>query len=93
MCACRSQRVFPHLKVEGWVGLSEAELKAKAAPVRATIAQTWLRLKRALPEMQSAAHPFVKPKWDERAYFLVQDALYERMDDAVISRTTWAATT
>ena len=39
----------------------------------------------ALPEMQSAAHPFVKPKWDERAYFMVQDALYGRMDDGVIN--------
>ena len=24
-------------------------------------------------------HPFVKEKWDERAYFLVQDVLYEGM--------------
>ena len=76
-----------------WCGLSAAESKEKSAPVRELIQATWARLKRAHPEAQSAAHPFVKPKWDERAYFLVQDALYERMDDAVISRTTWAATT
>ena len=30
-------------------------------------------------------HPFVKKKWDERAYFLVQDTLYERMDDGFVS--------
>ena len=30
-------------------------------------------------------HPFVKPKWDERAYFLVQDTLYERIDDGLVS--------
>jgi len=80
-----AQRVFPRLGLEGWTELSEAELKKKAAPFRATIAQTWLRLKRALPEMQSAAHPFVKSKWDERAYFMVQDALYGQMDDGVIN--------
>ena len=30
-------------------------------------------------------HPFVKEKWDERAYFLVQDVLYEGMDDGHVS--------
>ena len=35
----------------------------------------------AMPEQQSAAHPFIKPKWDERAYFLVQDSIWEAMDD------------
>jgi hypothetical protein len=30
-------------------------------------------------------HPFVKDKWDERAYFLVQDVLYEGMDDGHVS--------
>jgi hypothetical protein len=34
-----------------------------------------------MPEQQSAAHPFIKPKWDERAYFLVQDSIWEAMDD------------
>ena len=47
--------MFPQLGLKGWTGLGETELKKKAAPFRATIAQTWLRLKRALPEMQSAA--------------------------------------
>jgi len=46
---------------------------------------TWARLKRSKPEMQSASHPFVKDKWDERAYFLVQDVLYEGMDDGHVS--------
>ena len=27
----------------------------------------------------------MKPKWDERAYFMVQDKLIERMDDGLIS--------
>jgi hypothetical protein len=27
----------------------------------------------------------VKDKWDERAYFLVQDVLYEGMDDGHVS--------
>jgi hypothetical protein len=30
-------------------------------------------------------HPFAKDKWDERAYFLVQDVLYEGMDDGHVS--------
>ena len=30
-------------------------------------------------------HPFVKKKWDECAYFLVQDMLYERIDDGLVS--------
>ena len=30
-------------------------------------------------------HPFVKDKWDERAYFLVQDVLYEGMEDGHVS--------
>ena len=34
-----------------------------------------------MPEQQSATHPFIKPKWDERAYFLVQDSILEAMDD------------
>ena len=47
--------------------------------------ESWARLKRAKPELQSAAQPFVKPKWDETAYFGVQDDLFEGMDDGKIS--------
>ena len=39
----------------GWVGLSTADRKAKSAPFRETIKDTWARMKRAMPEMQSAA--------------------------------------
>jgi hypothetical protein len=39
----------------------------------------------AMPEQQSAAHPFIKPKWDERAYFLVQDSIWEAMDDGCVA--------
>ena len=37
-----------------------------------------------MPEMQSAAKPFVKLKWDECAVFLVQDVTYEAMDAGTI---------
>ena len=30
-------------------------------------------------------HPYVKPKWDERTYFMVQDKILERIDDGLVS--------
>ena len=64
-----------------WLGLDAAETKEKSAPYRAAIKELWARLKRSQPEMQSAARPYVKPKWGEREYFLVQDCIFEAMDD------------
>ena len=61
------------MNYEGWVGLTSKQRKAKSAPFKEAIQDMWKRLKRAYPEMQTAAKPFVKKKWDERAYFLVQD--------------------
>lgn len=55
-----------------WVGLTSSEARVKAFPYRTELREEWSRLKRAYPEMQSAAKPFVKEKWDETAYFLVQ---------------------
>ena len=90
MCACRralagAQRVFAEKGYASWVGLSGEALKEKAAPYRRALAEGWKRLKRACPEMQSAAKPFQKPKWDDRTYFLVQDGIYDRMDSGAVS--------
>ena len=54
VCIC-AQAVFPKMDYAGWVGLSAVELKAKSAPFREAMKDTWTRLKRANPEMQSAA--------------------------------------
>ena len=52
-----------------WSGLTPQELRQKCKPYMEVIEVTWDRLKRAAPEMQSAKKEFVKPKWDEAAYF------------------------
>ena len=70
---------------EGWVGLSRTAMKEKARPYSEAIYDTWIRMKRAMPEMQSSAMPFVKEKWDETAVFLVQDELYQQIDTGKIS--------
>ena len=73
VCACVcGQVVFKQMGYASWVELTTLEAKQKATPFRMAIKETWARLKRAKPEMQTAAKPFVKEKWDERAYFLVQ---------------------
>lgn len=64
--------VFPEMGYNGWANLSHTELKEKAAPYRFAIQDEWTRLKRAAPNAQSAAKPFVKEKWDELAFFIVQ---------------------
>ena len=51
----RVQAVFEKMGYEGWVGLSASEKKSKSAPFREIIKEQWARLKRAKPEMQSAA--------------------------------------
>ena len=51
----RVQAVFEKMGYEGWVGLSASEKKLKSAPFREIIKEQWARLKRAKPEMQSAA--------------------------------------
>ena len=79
------QRVFGMMGYASWKDLSFAEAKVKASPYREALRESWARLKRAMPEQQSAAKPFVKPKWDETAYFGVQDDLYEGMDDGKLS--------
>ena len=74
MCTCDGmvQLVFAGMGYIGWTGLTAQETRAKAQPFREEIKNEWARLRRAMPEMQSAAKPFVKAKWDENAYFLVQ---------------------
>jgi hypothetical protein len=67
-----SQVVFPMMGYVDWQGLSSTALRVKAAPFRLIVKEEWARLRRAFPEMQSAAKPFVKEKWDETAFFLVQ---------------------
>ena len=71
-----AQIVFAQLGYAGWSGLGRAEMKAKAQPFAEAIKEQWTRLRRAMPEMQSSAKPFVKEKWDETAVFLVQDEQY-----------------
>ena len=78
------QHVFAMKGYKSWTGLSAAATKEKAAPYRAALAEGWKRLKRAHPELQSAARPFVKPKWCERTYFLVQDGIFDRMDEGSV---------
>lgn len=68
----RVQFVFKEMGYEEWAKLSERDARAKAVPFRDIIKETWQRLKRAKPELQLGAKPFVKGKWDERAYFIVQ---------------------
>ena len=63
-----AQRVFPKL-YEAWQDLSVAELRERAKPFSAMLAETWIRLRRAFPEMQSSSKPFVKEKWPELAVF------------------------
>ena len=67
-----AQEVFQMMEYEEWKDLNMRERKINAAPFRDAIHEQWARLKRAKPEMQSAAKPFVKEKWDERAYCIVQ---------------------
>ena len=77
-----AQKVFPRMGYAGWQGLSAAELKDKARPYSQLLAETWVRLRRALPEMKTSAKPFVKEKCPEEAVFQAQDAVYEKMDAA-----------
>ena len=49
------QKVFPMLGYEDWQGLSHGELKEKAKPYSALLEETWVRLRRAQPEMQGQA--------------------------------------
>ena len=81
----RPQMIFTMEGYEGWAHLTPAEARAKAVPFREAIREEWARLKRSQPEQLSAAKPFVKPKWDERAYFLVQDKIFEVMDAGSLS--------
>ena len=67
-----SQYVFKQMEYADWSELAWSEIKEKAAPFREIIKETWARLKRAKPEMRSGEKPFVKEKWDELAYFIVQ---------------------
>ena len=74
------QKVFPALGYSDWQGHSAAELRTKSKPFSDKLAETWKRLRRALPEMKSSEKPFVKEKWSEEAYFHAQDTVYEFMD-------------
>ena len=74
--------MFPALKYKGFVGLTARELKEKAVPFRDAIKETWARLKRAKPEMNTSAMPFVKEKWDELAYYLVQVSTDSRCSES-----------
>ena len=74
------QKVFPVMGYSDWQGQSAAELRTKSKPFSDKLAETWQRLRRALPEMKSSEKPFVKYKWSEEAYFHAQDTVYELMD-------------
>ena len=75
-----AHKVFVELDYKGWSGLSRSDMKVKAQPFAEAIKETWTRLRRAYPQAQSAAKPFVKDKWDENAVFTVQDNVYRQMD-------------
>jgi hypothetical protein len=77
------QKVFPTLGYSEWQGHSAAELRVKSKPFSDKLAETWQRLRRALPEMRSSEKPFVKEKWSEEAFFHAQDTVYELMDAGV----------
>lgn len=49
------QAVFERMGYAEWVGLSTEDKKVKSAPYRELIKDTWARLKRSKPEMQSAS--------------------------------------
>jgi|LauGreDrversion4_1035100.scaffolds.fasta_scaffold799738_1 chorismate mutase len=49
------QAVFERMGYAEWVGLSTHDKKVKSAPYRELIKDTWARLKRSKPEMQSAS--------------------------------------
>ena len=51
----RRQAVFGQMGYASWAGLSAAETKLKAAPIRALIQDTWARLKRARIRIELAA--------------------------------------
>ena len=76
-----AQKIFPKLGYQAWQGLSTAELQVKAKPFSEVLAETWVRLRRAHPDMKSSAKPFLKEKWSELAVFQAQDAVYEGMDN------------
>ena len=75
-----AQKVFPKLGHASWQDLSAAKMRELAKPFSDTLAETWQRLRRALPERKSSSTPFVKAKWSEVAVFQAQDAVYENMD-------------
>ena len=85
------QKVFAMMGYAGWMGLTAAGTREKAAPFRAELKDAWARLNRAQPEQQSTTKPWVKPKWDEVACCLVQDAIYQGMDDGVLSLNAGAS--
>ena len=49
------QAVFERMGYAEWVGLSTHDKKVNSAPYRELIKDTWARLKRSKPEMQSAS--------------------------------------
>merc|ERR1712216_1002301 len=65
--------VFPNLGYKGWVGLSAAELEAKALPFRLELTERWNELKNSDPNMGSTGKPFQKHKWCDLMYFTAQD--------------------
>jgi hypothetical protein len=64
--------VFVSLKYKGWTGLNEHELHKKAEPFKFAVREQWQRLKRSDKDLTSTLKPFVKTKWCDNAYFLVQ---------------------
>ena len=57
-----TQKVFPKIGYASWQGLSGAELRERAKPFSERLADTWVRMRRTFPEMQSSSKPFVKEK-------------------------------
>ena len=75
-----AQKVFPMMKMVGWVGLEKHELQAKAVPFKAAILEYWDRLRKARGELEDLGGSLRKEKWDDLSYFRVQDACIERVE-------------
>ena len=83
-----AQKVFPMMKMVGWVGLEKHELQAKAVPFKCAILEYWQRLRNSRSEMEELGRSLRKEKWDDLSYFRVQDACVDRLE----TRTALALT-
>ena len=75
-----AQKVFPMMKMAGWVGLEKHELQAKAVPFKCGILDYWQRLRNSRSELEELGRSLRKENWDDLSYFLVQDACIGRLE-------------